>query len=128
MKCWENYSTLLHAEHALSSRAGIGDDVQLPMLLSPSESVMEVNIVETMDTTATTAVMAAMDTVEMDHGANHQSNGQETIPSIYTEHFPGASESFGKGKMFMNLFDGDEYAKSRKTNLYYPFDLSQSGN
>ena len=40
---------------------------------------------------------------------------------LYTEFFPGASEVFGQGETFMDLFDKDEHAEQRTVNLYYPF-------
>ena len=45
--------------------------------------------------------------------------------TTYAELFPGASESFGKGETFIDLFNGDEYAENQKTNLYYPFTSQQ---
>ena len=74
---------------------------------------MEVNV----DTTD------AIDAIDMD-GANGPPNGQypeqaATIP--HTQVFPGASEIFGNGKTYMDLFDDDEYAGNRETNMYYPF-------
>jgi hypothetical protein len=59
-----------------------------------------------------------MDVIKMD-GANNPSNEDATIR--HTELFPGASEIFGKGKTYMDLFDDDEYAGNRETNPYYPF-------
>jgi hypothetical protein len=136
--CWKNYSILLQAEHALSLNADTSGNVQFlpstppPMPHSPSGSLMEVNMMDTTDTTDTTdtidttdtmAAMDPMDAMETD-GANDPSDDQypEQDASIpYTELFPGASEIFGKGKTFMDLFDDDEYAGNREMNLYYPF-------
>ena len=75
--------------------------------------VMEVNV----DTTD------AIDAIDMD-GANGPPNGQypeqaATIP--HTQVFSGASEIFGNSKTYMDLFDDDEYAGNRETNMYYPF-------
>jgi hypothetical protein len=116
--CWKNYNILLQAEHALSSSVPESEDVQLlpspPMPLSPSGSVVEVNMMDTVD------AMGSTDVVEM-YGADEQYLDHDTIPLYYTELFPGSSESFGKGKTYMDLFDDDEYAENRKTNLYYPF-------
>jgi len=81
----------------------------MPTPLSPSRSVMEVNMMDAVD---------PMDVIEMD-GANNPSSEDATIR--HTKLFPGASEIFGKGKTYMDLFDDDEYAGNRETNLYYPF-------
>jgi hypothetical protein len=40
---------------------------------------------------------------------------------FYTEYFPGASEVFGQGDTYMDLFDQDQYAERRKQIPYYPF-------
>ena len=40
---------------------------------------------------------------------------------FYTEYFSGASEIFGQGETYMDLFDADEYAESRTNIPYYPF-------
>jgi len=58
--------------------------------------------------------MDPMYVIEMD-GANDPSNDQypeqnATIP--HTELFPGASEIYGKGKTYMDLFDDDEYVEN----------------
>jgi hypothetical protein len=116
--CWKNYNILLQAEHALLSSASESEDVQLlpslPIPLSPPGSVMEVNMMDTAD------AMGSTDAVEM-NGADEQYLDHDTIPLYHTELFPGSSESFGKGKTYVDLFDDDEYAENRRTNLYYPF-------
>ena len=103
--CWKNYSILLQAEPASSSNPDTNGNVHLlpsmPMPLSPSASAM----VDAMD---------PMYVIEMD-GANDPSNDQypeqnATIP--HTELFPGASEIYGKGKTYMDLFDDDEYVEN----------------
>ena len=43
------------------------------------------------------------------------------LPSFYTESFLGSSEVFGYGETYVDLFNKDEYADVRQTNLYYPF-------
>jgi hypothetical protein len=102
----------------LSSSVPESEDVQLlpslPMPLSPSGSVVEVNMMDTVD------AMGSTNVVEM-YGADEQYLDHDTIPPYYTKLFPGSSESFGIGKTYMDLFDDDEYAGNRKTNLYYPF-------
>ena len=74
-----------------------------------------------MDATDATDAMDttdAIDAIDMDD-ANDPSKQDATI--LYRELFPGASETFGRGKTFMDLFDDDENAGNRETNLYYPF-------
>ena len=115
--CWKSYSILLQVEAALSLSAGTSEDVQLlpstPLLMpsSPSSSVMEVNMMDTIDTMA---AMDSMSAAEMNDQSDldDQYPNQDTIPSIYTELFPGASDIFGKGETFIDLFDGNEYAES----------------
>jgi len=68
--------------------------------------------------------MDPMDVIKMD-GANDPSNAnqypEQDAMMLHTELFPGASEIYGKGKTYMDLFDDDEYAGNREMNLYYPF-------
>ena len=40
---------------------------------------------------------------------------------FHTAYFSGASEVFGQGNTYMDLFNEDEYAERRKTIPYYPF-------
>jgi len=75
-----------------------------------------------MDTTDTMVAMDSMDVVEMNDPNDQPDDEQDApLPLHYTQLFPGASEIFGKGKTYMDLFDDDEYAGNRETNLYYPF-------
>jgi len=39
----------------------------------------------------------------------------------HVEVFPNASQVYGQGDTFMDLFDADVYAEKRKDNIYYPF-------
>lgn len=58
-------------------------------------------------------------------GANNieSNSGEEPAPhpQYYTEVYPGAAQTYGKGPTFMDIFDGDEYAAMREENLYYPW-------
>jgi hypothetical protein len=64
-------------------------------------------------------------------GADDDAPGAPTIPETtnmaaslqdcYSEPFPAASETFGRGKTFMDRFDSDQFMSERKANLYYPF-------
>jgi len=67
-----------------------------------------------MDMTDMMAEMDSMSVMEMNNqsDSNDQYPDQDMIPSIYTKLFPGASNIFGKGETFMDLFDGDKYAES----------------
>lgn len=51
------------------------------------------------------------------------SSGEEAAPhpEYYTEVYPGAAQTYGKGPTFMDAFDGDRYAAMREDNLYYPW-------
>ena len=37
------------------------------------------------------------------------------------EHFPGASQSYPSGKMFMDQFFSDKHGELHNENLFYPF-------
>ncbi|KAF8868601.1 hypothetical protein BD779DRAFT_1481169 [Infundibulicybe gibba] len=46
------------------------------------------------------------------------------IPShhrVVIEEFPGAAQTFGTGRTFIDQFNMDQYSAERITNLYYPF-------
>jgi len=49
-----------------------------------------------------------------------QPEREAVLPSFRTEFF-GSSKVFGNGETYLDLFDKDEYADTRQTNLYYPF-------
>ena len=138
--CWKNYSILLQAEPASSSNPDTSGNVHFlpstPTPLSPSRSVMmdvrdpmdatwmdPMDAVDPMDAMDPMEVMDPMDVTAMD-GANDPSNDQypeQDATILHTELFPGASEIYGKGKTYMDLFDDNEYAGNRETNPYYPF-------
>jgi hypothetical protein len=40
---------------------------------------------------------------------------------FYSVPFPGASQAFGKGETFLDIYNKDDYADKRNDNLYYPF-------
>jgi hypothetical protein len=40
---------------------------------------------------------------------------------FYFVPFPGASQAFGKGETFLDIYNKDDYADKRNDNLYYPF-------
>jgi hypothetical protein len=59
---------------------------------------------------------------EFDMEINQQPQQEAvSLPSFHTESFLGSSEVFGNGETYVDLFDEDEYADARQTNLYYPF-------
>jgi hypothetical protein len=53
---------------------------------------------------------------EMEYDRMDSGDGQ-----TFTEVFPGCSDSYPGGLMFMDLFWQDEHAKERQENLYFPF-------
>jgi hypothetical protein len=58
----------------------------------------------------------------MDVTGGHSTNSHDTAPPpFYSVPFPGASQAFGKGKTFLDIFNKDDYADIRNDNLYYPF-------
>jgi hypothetical protein len=76
---------------------------------------------DTTDTTDTTDATDMMDAMDMDMNDDQYPEQHATLPPIYTELYPGASDTFGQGETYMKLFDEDEHAEKRKKNLYYPF-------
>ncbi|PPQ98093.1 hypothetical protein CVT26_003263 [Gymnopilus dilepis] len=72
---------------------------------------------------------SAMD-VDVDHtnaGNNSAPMPTSTQPTslkqdeFFREDFPGASQTFGAGPTFMDLFDRDKFASERAEQPYYPF-------
>lgn len=41
--------------------------------------------------------------------------------AYYSEAFPAAGATYGRGKTFMHTFDADQFSSQRQTNLFYPF-------
>jgi hypothetical protein len=39
----------------------------------------------------------------------------------FVEAYPNASQVYGRGETFMEIFDADINAENRRDNLYYPF-------
>jgi hypothetical protein len=49
-------------------------------------------------------------------------NEEGTLPTTdFIEWFPGASQTYGKGHTFLDLFHSDENSVYHVKNLYYPF-------
>ena len=48
------------------------------------------------------------------------SSGEEAAPhpEYYTEVYPGAVQTYGKGPTFMDAFNGDRYAAMRERTIY----------
>lgn len=45
----------------------------------------------------------------------------DSAPIYYTETFPGAGATKGRGQSFMDGFDADQFADQRQSNPFYPF-------
>ena len=41
--------------------------------------------------------------------------------NYYTEIYPGAAKTYGRGLPFLDKFDRDQYSAMREENLYYPW-------
>lgn len=48
-------------------------------------------------------------------------NNSKASESCYVDIFPGAGDTYGSGKTFMDNFHSDHYAADRLNNIYYPF-------
>jgi hypothetical protein len=105
--CWKTYSLLLEWEqNTLSSVENEVDDAQIstpPSHQSPLPSPPRM----------------PSPPPEVDMEIVNQP--EATPPSFHTSFFPGASEIFGKGENFTDLFHEDKYADVRQVNPYYPF-------
>ena len=61
------------------------------------------------------------DNVQSDSGEEAAPHPPSRSKNYYTEVYPGAAQTYGKGPTFMDGFDGDEHAAMREDNLYYPW-------
>ncbi|KIJ11383.1 hypothetical protein PAXINDRAFT_15697 [Paxillus involutus ATCC 200175] len=64
------------------------------------------------------------DDYSMDIDADHHSENLDQGGGGFTvgeEVVEGAAIGYGEGMMFMGLFNSDQFAEERKTNLFYPF-------
>jgi hypothetical protein len=50
-----------------------------------------------------------------------QPQQEAVLPSFHTEYFLGSSKVFRNGETYLDIFDEDENADARQTNIYYPF-------
>lgn len=59
--------------------------------------------------------------VELPENAAHFHSNQPNLQSssFHIEYYPGAAEIKSKEKTFMDIFDNDEHASKRCSNLYY---------
>ena len=57
--------------------------------------------------------------MEVDADSESHSVNDHNIPFI--EKYPGAAQTFGRAKTFMDTFDADRHADQRKDHPYYPF-------
>jgi hypothetical protein len=118
--CWKNYSLLLdlqqpHAEADLN----LSKQPLSPSLSSSSPPPLEAN----MDSTPPTPLLLPEVDMEVidDNDQPPQPEQEAGLPSFNTEFFYGSSKVFGSGETYMDIFDEDQYADARQTNLYYPF-------
>ena len=99
-----NEAALAVARAASSSSSSLGDDP------APSWSPhsLEQSHVPLLD-----------DSMEVDADSESHSVNDHNIPFI--EKYPGAAQTFGRAKTFMDTFDADRHADQRKDHPYYPF-------
>ena len=92
-------------------------EVNMTDMMDTMDTMDTVDTMDMVDTMDTVDTVDPMDAIEID-GAN---DPEQDATILHTELFPGASEIFGQGKTYMDLFDDDKYAENQETNLYYPF-------
>jgi hypothetical protein len=121
-KCLELYNIMLQAQEPLTSQPesqAQGFSAASSFALSPSPPVPSPPL----------SPIWPADTEMMDVANDQSSTEGDTAsaPSspFYSVPFPGASQTFGKAETFMGIFDKDDYADERNSNLYYPFATQQ---
>lgn len=110
-----NEAALAAARAASSNSSSLGNPASLwgPHSLAQSHEVFEPFLDDVISTTA-------VDSTSMEVDADSQSvNDHNNIPFI--EKYPGAAQTFGRAKTFMDTFDADCHADKRKDHPYYPF-------
>jgi hypothetical protein len=109
-KCWTNYRALLEAEEQARTDAQPSTSHSTPLPSPSTPPSLEVDMeFPPLIPSSPPKVNMELDDIDV------------ALPEFYTEFFPGASERFGPGDTFLDLFDKDEYAETRQRNLYYPF-------
>jgi hypothetical protein len=119
-KCWKTYSLLLldlQQQSHIETKGDPSSSLSLPS--SPSESTPPPLDVD-MDSPPPTPSSLPMEIVN-DIDQPPQLEQEAVLPSFHTELFLGSSKVFGNGETYLDLFNEDEYADARQTNLYYPF-------
>jgi hypothetical protein len=119
--CWKTYSLLLDLQQQPQAHAETSQpSPSLPP--SPSESTSPPLEVDMDSPPPTPSSLPEVD-MEVVNDINElpQPEQEAALPPFHTEFFLGSSKVFGNGDTYLDLFNEDEYADARKTNLYYPF-------
>jgi hypothetical protein len=128
-KCWKTYNLLLdlqgqpNIETNLNPNGNTQPSTSSPSLpSSPSESGPPPLDVDMDSPPLTPSAFPDVDGEIVDNTNQPPQPEQEVVlPSFHTDFFQGSSKVFGNGETCLDLFDEDEYAEARQTNLYYPF-------
>lgn len=57
--------------------------------------------------------------------SNDQASAMTTTFEPIIKEYPGAAQTYGKGKAFLDDFNADAYAEQHAINLYYPFSTKE---
>ena len=109
-----NEAALAAARAASSSSSLLGGGLTASLQSSHSEQSHEIFEPLPDDTISTTA--ADLSSMDVD---SHSVDDRHNTPFI--EKYPGAGQTFGRAKTFMDTFDADCHADKRKDHPYYPF-------
>jgi hypothetical protein len=128
--CWKNYTLLLDLQQQETNlnptqNVDTQPSATSPSLpSSPSQSTPPPLEVDMDSPPPSPSSLPEVD-MEIDDNINQpppsQPEQEAALPSFHTEFFLGSSKVFGNGQTCLDLFDEDEYADARQTNLYYPF-------
>ena len=126
-KCWTTYSLLLDLQQpSVETNLNVGvqpsSSPSLPSSdYSPSESTPPPLEADMESPPPTPSLLPEVDMEIVDNIDDQPPQQQAVLPSFHTESFLESSKIFGNGETYLDLFDEDEYADARQTNLYYPF-------
>ena len=118
---------LQHMNHPRSTCVGFADDlVDIPNPAGEPNSPYDSDQLEFED--SMDIIMEESESVAQEythHTSSAAPNCRLNDQGYHVEEFGGAAKVHGTGSTFMDKFDKDQYAKNRRSNLYFPFASKQ---
>lgn len=121
-KCLELYNAFLQAHGSSTFPSQAQDPLEAASSATSIQPPSPIRAISPVLPSPPVASLQLPD-VEMIGIESGTDGGTSALPSHYSFSFPGASQSFGKGETFLDVFNKDQYADKRNNIdfLYYPF-------